>query len=176
MMAGYRSTIPGAVGVLGGYMSAAAAANPDLAPGVYTSGYPASSVKPNFMMVGSLEDGTVVDQTTYDWAAIPGNSRMATEAYQLRGTIRATVGGADQASVLRCLANAYRLLDSLRDQVAADLSGVGGATEDNPTPLSPTGSWGPMTVTMTLNEHVQDMGWVVALEFSLAVINAQLYS
>jgi hypothetical protein len=58
------------------------------------------------------------------------------------------------------------------DQIASDPAGLGGAT-DGSTPLSPSGSWGDLTVSMYANSPREQAGWGVVLTFELAVINAQ---
>lgn len=162
-----RSTIPAAAARLATYMQTVADANPTLDPKVYVSGWPTASVANNFLMVGAADDtAAVVNPTTYSWAAIPGTAMLRTESYSLMGTIRTSGGtGGTQAALAR-LGDAYTLLNGLMEQIVGDVGGSGD--------LTPSGSWGDLTVSMIHNGPVQNSGWSVVLGIELQVINAQI--
>lgn len=169
------STVPAAVTVLKGYLDAVATQNASTLNPQTSIGIPTASNRPNMLMVGDYETGVLVNPTTYRWAAVPGRTRMRSEEYSILGAIECAGGAGGSSAAAARLADAYQLLGDLMDQITADPAGLGGAT-DGSTPLSPSGSWGDLTVSMIGNGPKSQSGWGVVLAFELAVINAQLIS
>lgn len=169
------STVPAAACVLAAYMQQVSANNAGLQAGAYL-GVPAQALRPNYMMVGDAT-GRWFNPETYSWAAMPGQARLRLEKYALVGTIRAYSGAAD---ITGRHTDMFTMLNGLQELLVADPGGLAeGMNVQTPAVagavnLSPSGSWGDLTVTETSSGQLNGQGWGVVITFELSVINAQL--
>lgn len=161
-----RSTIPGAISAVAGYMATIQAANPALNLGIYPYGLPVESNTNNAIALGDWESGAVVAETSTDWAAIPANARLRTEEYALQGTIMCSAGDGGEGSAQQRVLDAYTIWDAFLEQIILDPSGGGN--------LSPSGSWGKCVVVHHFSGPASPAGWTVTIGFQLHVINVQL--
>lgn len=167
-MSQIASTVPGAVGVLLGYMEKVAKANPSINAGVYFTDTTSNAIKNNFMMLGSYPDGVLFAPNTYDWAALPAQTMMRSESYSLLGCIRAWSGDSGQVAALQQLSNAMAMLNGLQEQMLADPQGS--------STLSDSGSWGSLVVSVAASGPFGDKGgWGILLNLEIQVINVRLY-
>ena len=157
------STVPGAITTLQGYLTTVAAATTVTDVQVYL-GKQATETQLafNLMMVGDWHEGVPVAPASFDWAAIPGQSKLIKEEYALQACIACWAGGFDPLSRLN---DAYSLLNGVHQQIRNDLGGSNN--------LSPSGSWGALHVTISEFGRI-GTGWGVVLGLELHVINAQI--
>lgn len=157
------STVPAAIETLAGYFQAVAAANPALEVGVYT-GLPVETVNDNYIMIGSWDGGQDWILNYHStWEALPSASQWIGEEYEIQCALRTYNGAPDLAGRLT---DAFTLFNGVRQEIVND---PGGSAN-----LSPSGSWGAVTVTMPACGPINKAGWGVVLSFNIGVINVRL--
>lgn len=161
---GIHSTVEDSPFVLYSYLEQVAAENADLNCSVYF-GLPAGqSPSLNYLMVGDWETGSLgLNGYRQSWAALPASAGLRYEPYSLDLTIRTWAGTNDPKGRW---SDATRLFSGLVSAIVAD---PGGSDR-----LTPSGSWGDITMTVPYSGPMEGKGWGVYLAVTVSVLNAQL--
>jgi hypothetical protein len=162
------STVPGAIAALVTHLGNVATAQSAL--NLSTSvGLPIEEVHDNFVMIGDVEDGSLVSGYRQDWRGMPAYAERRSEQYGIPCAIRAFAGSS--APTAR-ITDAFAIFDAVLAEIQSDPQ----ASVNGGYPLTPSGSWQVTNMQIPMSGPLEGAGWGLYITFTVSVSNVELTS
>lgn len=170
-MPSLTSTVPGAIATLQTHLQAVAAANSTIDPlggpvGVFL-GPPVGQEVPNYRFcIGAYETFELLPDYKGEFSAIPGNSYLKSEDYQLACHLQCW---AEPVDPIARITDAFTLMSGVLSALTGDIGASG--------TITPSGSWQVVSMRTPFTGPFQGAaGWGIVVEFVIHVWNVQLSS